>query len=170
MRKKGFTLMELLTVIAILGMLAGILLPTLNKARIRARVAKAKTEMNNLRVALMAYYTDFGGFPSNYDMHVKADHGKSNNALYKLLVHGYFSTDRIPRDPFDPANPYRYYSSHDGDMDKNDGAGVGEDVLADSWIMFSVGEDGKDNGANNFINAYTDYLNSGSDNIYITGP
>ena len=55
-------------------------------------------------------------------------------------------------------------------MDKNDGTGVGEDVLADSWIMFSVGEDGSDNGANNFINAYTDYLNSGSDNIYITGP
>ncbi len=170
MKRKGFTLMELLTVIAIMGILAAILLPSLGQARKRARIARVKTELNNIRVALLTYYADFGGYPSNYDIHDPNGDGLPNNALDKLITHGYFSSQQVPRDPFDSQNPYRYYSSADGNMNGGPGVGVGESVLADSWIMFSVGEDGNPNNATNFVSAYQDYLNGNSDNIYLTGP
>ena len=55
---KKFTLIELLVVVAIIGILASILLPSLAKARIRAKVAVCKSNMKQVGVAAATYMVD----------------------------------------------------------------------------------------------------------------
>ena len=57
-RSKGFTLIELLVVIAIIGILSGIVLVGLNLTRDRARDARVKEELANLRAVAENYYID----------------------------------------------------------------------------------------------------------------
>ena len=59
----GFTLLELLTVIAIIAVLAGLLFPTIKNALLRAEVAKAQQAVNGLAIAFKAYYTEYGKYP-----------------------------------------------------------------------------------------------------------
>ena len=62
-RSEAFTLVEMLVVIAIIGILAGILLPTIAAVRERARVAQAKLEMGQIENAIIAYQTEYGRMP-----------------------------------------------------------------------------------------------------------
>ena len=57
----GFTLMELLVVISIMGLLAGILLPTLSMARQRALRAECISNLRQIGIALLLYAGDYNG-------------------------------------------------------------------------------------------------------------
>ncbi len=60
----GFSLVELLVVIAVIGTVIGLSLPNFLGARMRARDTRVKGELNQLKTALQLYFNDFGQFPA----------------------------------------------------------------------------------------------------------
>lgn len=62
---QAFTLMELLIVIAILGILMGLLFPAVNGALNSARKAQAKNDVVQIANAVVMYETEYGTFPTN---------------------------------------------------------------------------------------------------------
>ncbi len=93
--KKAFTLMELLTVIAVMAVLAGLLLPALNRARASARTAAAESMIASLQVALSMYNMDYGVYPASSatgtqrngnSFHADFDGGEPNNLVAALTA------------------------------------------------------------------------------------
>jgi prepilin-type N-terminal cleavage/methylation domain-containing protein len=63
--RAGFTLMELLMVMAVIGILAGILFPAATSAMNAAKKTTAKNQAVQIATAISAYETEYGRFPTN---------------------------------------------------------------------------------------------------------
>lgn len=63
----GFTLVELLVVVAIIGLLAVIAIPNFLEAQIRAKVGRAQSELRTMALAAEAYAVDHNGYPTAAD-------------------------------------------------------------------------------------------------------
>lgn len=74
--RRAFSLVELLTVIGIISVLMGLLMPTMGKARESARRAMCASNLRQLHVASMAYATDNRGYlpPAHYNFITKNLH------------------------------------------------------------------------------------------------
>lgn len=62
-KSAGFTLVELLIVIAIISILALIAIPNLLEAQVRSKVSRVKAELRTIGLALEAYHTDSNSYP-----------------------------------------------------------------------------------------------------------
>ncbi len=62
--QKGFTLIELMIVIAIIGILAAIAIPQFTKYRAKAFNAAALSDARNLKTDLEAYYAEWEQYPN----------------------------------------------------------------------------------------------------------
>lgn len=84
-RKSAFTLIELLTVITIIGILATMAFPVVTGVMNRARKVKTLAVVKDLHVGIRGYYTEYGRYPSDQtseDAEVKTNEG---NLLAILL-------------------------------------------------------------------------------------
>jgi general secretion pathway protein G len=86
-KNKGFTLIELMIVIAIIGILATLAIPTYKYANIRAKEAVLKENLFRLRDTLDQFYADRGRYPET---------------LEELVKEGYLR--KIPLDPMTKTN------------------------------------------------------------------
>ena len=61
--QKGLTLIELLIVVAILGIIAAVIIPNIGTFMTMGVVSAANTEAENVKTASLAYYADVGVWP-----------------------------------------------------------------------------------------------------------
>lgn len=64
--RKGFTLIELMVVVAVIAILAAMVIPAAADAIRSSIEARTKADLNTVRVAIKAYYTDFGTYPTDH--------------------------------------------------------------------------------------------------------
>ena len=68
---KGFTLIELLVVISIIGVLSALLMANISGIRERARDAKRKADLREVKTALKLYFNDHDSYPQAEDGAIK---------------------------------------------------------------------------------------------------
>ncbi len=95
MKKKGFTLIELIVVIGIIGVLTSIVIANLNTARAKGRDSKRAGDIKQLQLALENYFTNNLAYP------VCAD-----TSCLSVLAPTYLPS--VPADPLGPSHPYGY--------------------------------------------------------------
>jgi len=117
----GFTLIELITVIIIIGILATLILVNLTSARERTRDAARKSDVSTLRVTLESYYGRHGAYPDDtFDGAETSEDDSANNSwcsayceglegqgtptFYQIQTEGF-----IQRLPIDPLNTQEFY-------------------------------------------------------------
>ncbi|MFO7568453.1 MAG: type II secretion system major pseudopilin GspG [Smithellaceae bacterium] len=134
-RQAGFTLIELMVVIVILGVLAGLIIPRVMGEPDKARQAKAKIQMESLESALKIYKLDNGSYPTT-EQGLKAlvETPTVGNLPKNWRQGGYLDKGRLPKDPWGNEFIYIAPGSH-SDFDLislgKDGEPGGEEFDAD---------------------------------------
>lgn len=62
--QKGFTLIELMIVVAIIGILAAIAIPQFATYRVKAQNKAPQSDLRNLATSLESYYADYQEYPN----------------------------------------------------------------------------------------------------------
>ena len=98
--RKGFTLVEILVVVSIIGLLSSIVLVGLGSFRARGRDARRVADLRETQNALELYYGKFGGYPlTTWD------------GLEKTITDAEIGVTSISDDPLGGTNHYKYGSN-----------------------------------------------------------
>ncbi|MEO9078078.1 MAG: type II secretion system major pseudopilin GspG [Rhodanobacter sp.] len=127
-RTGGFTLLEMIVVLVIIGLIMGLVGPRLFSQADKAKVQTAQTQVKMLRGALDTMRLDISRYPSQEEgldllMHSPTD------AKTAARWHGPYLEDGVPNDPW--GNPYKYSPEASG---------------VHAFSLYSLGADGKSGG------------------------
>ena len=122
----GFTLIELMVVLVILGLLAGLVGPRLFGRIDRSKVQTAETQIKMLRGALQAFRLDLGRYPTTAEGLAVLVRPSPEAADFWS---GPYLDDEVPDDPW--RTPYRYRYPADN---------------LQGFALYSLGADSKDGG------------------------
>lgn len=136
---RGFTLIELMVVIIILGILAVYVAPKIMSRPGEARQVKARLDIQNLENALKLYKLDNGSYPTTEQgLQALVEKPETGTVPKKWKEGGYLEKGRVPKDPW--GNEFVYLSPGlKGDFDiisyGLDGApgGEGENKDINNW-------------------------------------
>jgi general secretion pathway protein G len=127
---RGFTLIELMVVVIILGILALYITPKIMGEPEKAKRVKAKMDIATLETALKMYKLDNGVYPSTEQgLQALVEPPETGTAPKKWREGGYLEKHKVPKDPW--GNDYVYISpgvNSDFDLSSygKDGAPGGE--------------------------------------------
>lgn len=132
-RRDGFTLLEMLVVLVIIGLLAGLVGPQLLGRADSAKVTTAQTQIKMLKGALETLRLDVGRFPTDAEGLSLLVNAPTDTRLAAMWQGPYLSDD-IPLDPWGSAYQYKLnsrsaFSLYSWGADgKPGGSGLDEDV------------------------------------------
>ncbi|MGB5352197.1 MAG: type II secretion system major pseudopilin GspG [Woeseia sp.] len=137
-RQQGFTLIEIMVVVIILGILAAIVAPNVIGRVGDAQIAAAKQDLRGIENALKFYRLDNFSYPST-EQGLQALVSRPNDPNLRNWKQGGY-LDRMPKDPW--GNPYQYLNpGNNGEVDiytlGRDGrpGGEGEDADIGNWDL-----------------------------------
>lgn len=137
-QQKGFTLVEMLVVLLIIGLLAGLIGPRLFTRVDKSKVDTAQVQIKMIKGALETLHMDMGRFPDVEEGLSLLSRPPQEERL-QMLWHGPYLDEEAPLDPW--GSPYQYQ------LPGRDGR---------SFALYSLGADGKIGGTD--INADIGYL------------
>ena len=105
-KHKGFTLVELLLVVTIIGILAGAVLVNFRGQTDKAKVSRAKNDIQNLETVLNLFEIDVGDYPST-DQGLRSLSEDPGTEGWK----GPYLTKRITKDPWGNEYQFQYPGS-----------------------------------------------------------
>ena len=151
--KRSFTLIELLIVVAIIGILAAIAVPNFVMAQVKSKVARVYSEFNSAANTLSAYQIDSNQFPPMRDRGNHYRHYRLPNylttpiAYFNALPHDPFQVDEDPFGLVDDTTLFQRYRYHhvkqlvaDNDVVDIPATLVDLEVFG-NWRVLSLGPD-----------------------------
>lgn len=109
-KSRGFTLVELLIVIAIIGLLTAVSMASFSMVKSRGRDARRMSDVNSIAKALASYVVTTGGaFPiTTTPIAITGSDGFSTVLINSGVI------DAVPHDPTSPTRDYTYQTNSTG--------------------------------------------------------
>ena len=139
--ERGFTLIEIMVVMVILGILAGLIIPRIMGRPEEARRTKAQIQIESIETALKLYKLDNGSYPTTEQgLQALVEPPSVGKLASDWREGGYLEKGKVPKDPW--GNEYVYLSPGiHGDFDlvsygaDGETGGEGKDMDINNWEL-----------------------------------